>query len=444
MSILCTLSALALAVGQPVAPSLPPLPADDEPTLEDRVEQLEDEIVRLRAEVAAVEQPVKISGYVDIGFFAPRGNAGVGWIQDFGNTAFPQYRGQYGWVFLGDILAPMVNSRGEPASLGRAPGTERFDSIDSKGAPGFIVSEVNLRADVSLAKNAIASASIDFVPRTGSEFALGDFFELDEAQLEWIVDEAQTTSVFVGKIEPVFGIEYKDRRADRRFGVTPSLVQRYTSGSQLGLKFRSRFFDDALIVAGAVTNGSSVIEPFHFHNEVDTNIGKTGSARIATKIPMRLLSEALGSDTLEIGASGELGVQDRALDDAGLTWFAGVDFEYISTSFMLKGQWIRGFSEGRGVDRVWALDLKDSGYVEANWMILPEFGVVARAGLRNAFVSLTTERAYVTKSIRLTGGVRFVITRAIVLKAEYLHNREFSGISEFDNDIFTSSLLLRY
>ena len=32
----------------------------------------------------------------------------------------------------------------------------------------------------------------------------------------------------------------------------------------------------------------------------------------------------------------------------------------------------------------------------------------------------------------------------MVLKAEYLHNREYGGIREFDNDVFTSSLVLAF
>ena len=48
-------------------------------------------------------------------------------------------------MFLGDILAPAVNTRGEVADLGPAPGVTRYDSINSRGAPGFIANEVNLR-----------------------------------------------------------------------------------------------------------------------------------------------------------------------------------------------------------------------------------------------------------------------------------------------------------
>ena len=46
--------------------------------------------------------------------------------------------------------------------------------------------------------------------------------------------------------------------------------------------------------------------------------------------------------------------------------------------------------------------------------------------------------------MRFTGGLRFVFNPHIIVKAEYLHNREYGGIAEFDNDIFTSSLVLAF
>ncbi len=77
-------------------------------------------------------------------------------------------------------------------------------------------------------------ASVNFVPRTGSDFALGDFIEADQAELEYCRPADGKTSIFIGKTMPVFGIEYKERRSDQRFGITPSLVGRYTDGPQLG------------------------------------------------------------------------------------------------------------------------------------------------------------------------------------------------------------------
>ena len=32
----------------------------------------------------------------------------------------------------------------------------------------------------------------------------------------------------------------------------------------------------------------------------------------------------------------------------------------------------------------------------------------------------------------------------MVIKAEYLHNEEYGGIAEFDNDVATSSLVLAF
>ena len=84
------------------------------------------------------------------------------------------------------------------------------------------------------------SASINFVPRTGNDFSLGDAFDVDIAQVEWLPTESQRTSIFVGKMDPVFGIEYRDRKSDRRFGITPSLIARYTTGTALGIKMRTK------------------------------------------------------------------------------------------------------------------------------------------------------------------------------------------------------------
>ena len=46
--------------------------------------------------------------------------------------------------------------------------------------------------------------------------------------------------------------------------------------------------------------------------------------------------------------------------------------------------------------------------------------------------------------MRFTGGIRVVFGPRVWLKAEYLVNREFGGVQEFRNDIFTSSLVLGY
>ena len=219
-------------------------------------------------------------------------------------------------MFLGDILAPAINTRGEVADLGPAPGVNRYDSINSRGAPGFVLNEVNVALRSALTPTALVSASINFTPRTGNDFALGDAFDVDIAQVEWLPTDSQRTSIFIGKMDPVFGIEYRDRKSDRRFGITPSLMARYTIGTALGLKLRTKFgSNDWLVLAIALTNGSNTTEQFHFYDEMDSNIGKTGSARLSIRLPL----------AIEIGVSGSAGPQDRATNTAHWMWFYGVD-----------------------------------------------------------------------------------------------------------------------
>jgi hypothetical protein len=444
---------------KPRAPSLPeaaedgeapPLP--DEETPDDRIAELTERIQRDEEERRKVAPALTWNGYVDFGYFAPIGNGGVGWIRDNGNVAFPSYSG-YSWVFLGDILGTPVNSRGEAASLGNAPGVNRFDSVSSAGAGGFIVNEVNLRPRYQLADSAILRASVNFVPRTGSDFALGDFVEIDQAEMEYLPTSDGKTSIFVGKTMPVFGIEYKDRRSDQRFGITPSLIGRYTDGPQLGIKVRSKLLHDWLILAGAVSNGSSTTEQFHFYSEIDQNWGKTLSGRAAVSIPVGQLFHK--DDKLEVGLSGEWGPQDRATDNNGKIWFAGVDVQYLSADLVFKGQLMRGGAPGlpEASANVYGLKLNLSGFGEVDWMVLSRLGLMGRVALRDAVVTLGVPgatsvpdqtRAYITKQVQYTAGVRVVFNPHVVAKLEYLHNQQYGGVPSFTDDIFTSSLVLSF
>jgi len=456
LAVLAPLCAAGPALAQEERSSAPSLPesAAEEPAVgapQDRVQTLEDRLAELNERLRESEEarlksvsPLSWNGYVDFGFFAPLGNRGVGWIRDSGpitERQFPQYAG-YSWTFLGDILATAVNTRGEVADLGDAPDAARFDSVNSDGAAGFILNEINLRPRFQLSDRAILRASVNFIPRSGSDFALGDFVDADLGELEYLLTGDGKTSLFVGKMMPVFGIEYKDRKSDQRFGVTPSLISRYTMGSQLGIKMRSKLLDDWLILAASVTNNSSTIEMFHFYSEIDKNNSKFLNGRAAVSIPVGRLYRA--DDRLEIGVSGEWGGQDRATDNAGKMWLAGVDLQYLGVNFALKGALMEGRSPGHPdpVDGVWGLHLNPSGYLEADWLVLARFGVYARFENRDALVTLGNERIYVTKEWRVTAGFHVVVNPHMVVKAEYLHNDEYGGIDEFDNDIATSSLVL--
>lgn len=411
-------------------------------TLADRVKDLEIQLSQTREVLTGRQPRIVFGGHLDLGFFVPEGD-GSGVIRDDAHMFFPQYAGRYGWVFLGDILAPAVNSRGEPADLGDLVGAQRFDSVHSRGAPGFIANEVNLTLSSALSKSALATASVNFLPRSGqSEFAIGDLIEVDLAQLEWMPTASQKTSFFVGKVDSVIGIEYRDRRASQRFGITPSLIARYTTGTSLGLKMRTKLGpDDLLVIAGAVTNSSNMIEQFHFYQEIDTAIGKVASGRVSLRPPLPF--------ELEVGASGSFGQQDRVRSARALSWFWGLDLQAQITSVAVKAQYLRGHAPGNVEDQAYGLDLNHGGYVEMNWMITPLIGLIGRGEIRDAFVWLGdpnaaqgAERAYLTKSWRGTGGVRFAFSDRVVLKAEFLKNGEYGGIPTVRNDVFTTSLVL--
>jgi len=409
--------------------------------LTERIRDLEVKLEQTKQLVTGRAPRVTVGGYIDLGFFVPQGD-GSGIIRDQGNQYFPEFAGKYGWVFLGDILAPTVNSRGEVADLGDAAGVDRFDSIHSGGAPGFIANEVNLTLTSALSESAIATASVNFVPRSGSNFALGDFLDVDLAQIEWMPTQSQKTSIFVGKMDSVLGIEYRDRKAVQRFGITPSLIARYTTGTALGVKVRSKLGpDDVVVLAAAVTNGSNTTEQFHFYDEIDTNVGKTASGRLALRPPLPIETE--------VGFSGSYGAQDRAKNSNGAMWFFGIDLQMHAGRVDLKGQVLTGAAPGDPIDDVYGLKLHKGGYLEMDWMLTPVVGIIGRGEFRDAFVWLGdpnapggANRAYLTKSWRGTGGLRFAFSDRIVLKAEYLHNGEYGGIPQIKNDVFTTSLLL--
>lgn len=429
------------------APAPEPLPEPEAPlelvTTEDlqgRIKELEIQLQQTRELVTHRRPTVTLSGYADFGFFVPQGD-GSGIVRDSGNQFFPEYSNRYGWVFLGDLLAPTVNSRGEVADLGEAAGASRFDSVRSGGAPSFIANEINLTLQSGLSESVLATASVNFMPRTGSDFSLGDFVDIDVAQVEWLPTKSGKTSVFVGKFDSLLGIEYRDRKASQRFGITPSLLARYTVGTALGLKMRTKIGpEDFLVLAGAVTNGSNTTEQFHFYDEVDLNAGKTASGRIALRTPVPFEAE--------VGVSGSYGAQDRARDSSGTMWFLGVDLLATLGPIDLKAQWLRGASPGNPEDDVYGLDLRNGGYLELDWMLTSQIGLVGRGEFRDAFVWLGdadapegANRAYLTKSWRATAGTKVVFNERIVLKAEYLRNGEYGGIPEIRNDMFTTSLL---
>ncbi|HWO24948.1 MAG TPA: hypothetical protein VNO30_39675 [Kofleriaceae bacterium] len=413
-----------------------PDPVAQAKAMQSRIDELE---ARLESaeRVRRARFPVKITGYGDLGFFATSpGGDGSGFRRDAGHVVFPMHS-QIAWVFWGDLLATMVNSRGDVADLGEAPGVDRFDSVNAENNPSFLVNELSIGINAGLGERALFTSSVNFTPRTGTDFRLGDSFDVDVAQLEWLPFADGHTSVFIGKVDSVIGIEYKTRKAPQRFGITPTLLARYTTGPAVGLKARSKFLNERLILAASVTNGSFGTEQFHFHSEVDTNAFKTVSGRVAVRLK-------IAGGTFEAGPSGQWGTQDGAPDGADKMWTAGVDAEFETSRFGVRAQWLKAKAPGDAVSQMYSLDLKNGGYLEANFLVTPIIGLLGRAEFRDAQVQQGMERLYITKNWRATAGLRLIFNPNAIIKAEYSHNGEYGGLPSIPDDVVTTSAVMAF
>ena len=137
--------------------------------------------------------------------------------------------------------------------------------------------------------------------------------------------------------------------------------------------------------------------------------------------------------------------------------FRSADLQLSWRGFSLAAEFLRGSADGEvgaafdPAHRVYGLRLNNGGYVQLIGRVWRSVGALVRAELRDAFVWLGdptqpggAERLYVTKSWRLTGGLRVVVSERIVAKIEYLHNGEYGGVPSIPNDVFTSSVVMSY
>jgi hypothetical protein len=377
---------------------------------------------------------LRFTGYLDTGFFGTTGD-GTAYVRDAGKLLHPEYAGTVPWVFLGDPWGNPVNAQGDSADLGLdRTNIARFDPIQSHGHPSFLVNLMNLGIAASIGPSLFFETSLGFEPRQGHLGSSGDQLDVDLAYLEWVPVQGLDLHVFAGKFESSVGIEYRNRKAPDRFGVTPSLISRYTVGTPTGLKVRGGFFDDRLVVNLALTNGGTFTEKFaHFYSEVDANAGKTGSGRISWLLPLPV--------KVELGGWAEVGAQDQQSSDVRLQWLAGADLSVSSGDFSFKGEFLRGHADGGGVDQAPRLTVT-GWYAEGTWQALPWLGLLARADRRKASL-LALPNLYLTDLMRLTGGLRFDITWNLIGKVEYLHLIEMTGPA-IPDDVFTGSLIFKF
>lgn len=378
---------------------------------------------------------IAFEGYADIGYYIPEGT-GAGFRRDTGNTLRERFP-DVPWIFLGDPWSVPVNSRGEPADTDGSRAIP-FDEVDSAGRSSFIVNEVNLDAQSPLTENATAFASVDFLPRSGTEGRTGDRLDLDFAYLEWRPRGDRSLIVEAGKFRSAFGLEYRRQESPDRIGVSPSLIHRYVGGHPIGIKGRyTREVETggAWVANLAVQNGNSHIETFSFAEELDANDGKTVSGRIS-----RSFEELEGADFIEIGLSGETGSQSRQPDAAVDEDQWGLDLVYEKGDHELRVEWVKGSANGGGEAAAASLEFRGL-YAEYACHLGNQWTPYLRGELRKA-LHQAQDFVYVMDISRWTVGVRYEVAPRWIMKAEYLKNLEEGPVPEFDNDLVLFSQVL--
>jgi hypothetical protein len=433
-----------------------PVPAQSpvEDPRDARIQALEEQLGQLQTEVEALHaSPSWISklaasfgGYLDLGFFWAQGD-GSGVRKDFGHVYAPQYSDQLlgTWVLLGDPLSTTINSRGDVADLGDGRAL-RDDPVHSGGRPSFIVNNLSLALLGEIADGLTLHGRVDFVPRDRGIASFSDLVELKLAYLRYQLELGPIVVVFSGgKFDSVLGLEYRSQEAPSRLTVTPSLICRYTCGRPTGLKLQGLFFQKLLDVTVSLTNGSHQISTFGFANETDFNGFKTLAGRLIVTLPVE--------PRIELNASAAIGPQDRQPDDQVLQWHYGFGASFDHDRFFASAEFVKGHAtgkagnvQGREVPCGAAPCLDYRGlYVQGGIRLATWLSIYSRFDWRHAIHRDGDRFIYLSDVARATAGVNVHPWKWLVVKAEYVFNREVASAGyEFPDDVFTTSLAVRY
>jgi hypothetical protein len=383
--------------------------------------------------------PFRISGYVDVGFAKAQGR-GSSFVPD--DTRVPA---DYGV----DAFAPAVNSRGEVASL----------DANGRFVNGFLPRTVDIGGHGSFLLN---TASLDLFYEPSSApvlvFARAQFlprFEKGSGGTRLLLQQAfgrvtpfsgHEFMITVGRFDSVFGIEYLENESPLRTGITPSLMARYTTGHQLGVKALYRrqlpVVSSAVSLNVAVTNGSSRVDSLQ-----TPDLSLTGlpfvSARLGYELQLLRLQ-------VKLGVSGQTGARNDQDDSHVHQTQLGADARLTAGWFSLSGEYVRA-RDGAGTAPGKYTGLGDFFYASA-FSMDGMYGTLALAvpveaeALRTATVYGRYDRRAAEfhgfggiLTSRYTVGTRLDFWSVLALKAEYLFNRENAGAPRVENDVFAAS-----
>jgi hypothetical protein len=383
------------------------------------------------------QSPLQTMGYVDVGYANAQGN-GTSFAP--GDTRLPA---DYGV----DTFAPAVNSRGDVASTDSGGlFTNGFlpRSVGIGGRGSFLINTVNFDFKYSApGAPVMVFTRLQLLPRfTGA----GDETRpvLEQAFGRIIPFDSQELAVTIGKFDSVFGIEYIENPSNIRTGITPSLWARYTTGTSIGAKvfYRQQIAPlwSAISLNVAATNHGNFVEALQ-----PPDASLTGrpvmSARLGYELNLPVVQVKVGGSALD----GPRNDQNQA--DARQK-ILGVDLRVALLGFFLNGEYVHVEETEGGPKTTGAGNFPVSSRFRANgfygqlaYTAAVDFGPLRRVTVYGRYEQ--RHAAFFTPITvdRITGGVRTELWEMLILKGEYLRNREREGAPNVSNDVLTTSLV---
>jgi hypothetical protein len=434
---LLTLGAASLARAQAPLPAAPPPAAEEEVPSEN-----DSEGYSPPTEGAAAAPAVQLNGYVDVGWANAQGD---GTSYPPGDTRLPA---DYGV----DPFAPAVNSRGDVASTdSHGLFTNGFlpHSVGIGGRPSFLINAVvaDLKYTAPAAPLTIFTRLVAlprFSPAGDATHVL-----VEQAFGRLVPFDSLELALAVGKFDSVFGIEYLDNQSNIRTGITPSLVARYTTGQSVGAKLFYRLqlapLWSALSINLAATNSGTFIDALQTPDISLAGV-PVGSVRVGYELNLPKVQ-------VKLGGSGMYGVRNDQSDRNARQQAVGADLRVALFGLYLNAEAVKvdedaggpktndagsfmlasGF-HGRGAyaQLAYALPL-DVGPLRK---VTPYARYEQRHAWFEGFTPITVER--------ITGGVRVDLWDSLIVKGEYLVNRELEGAPIVANNVMTTSVVFSW
>jgi hypothetical protein len=427
----------------PAAGPAPPLPRAAVPAPEVEPEPSNDsEGYTPPSEGSGAPSSLSINGYVDVGFAHAQGN-GTSFAP--GDTRVPL---DYGV----DTFAPAVNSRGDVASTDPGPGRTVNGFLPRSagigGRPSFLLNTLSVDLKYAAPGGPLMVFSrVAFLPRYMGVDGDGTRVVVEQAFGRLVPFESQELALSVGKFDSVFGIEYLDNQANIRTGITPSLIARYTTGQSIGAKLFYRIHIaplwSALSLNVAATNSGNFVESLQ-----PPDASLTGTPVASGRFGYELNAPVLQA---KLGVSAMYGPRNDQFERTATQRVYGADARIAVAGLYINAEYVH-VDEGQGGTPkttslgAWPISsgfAARGGYVQVAYALTLDLGPLRRVTLyarydrRHAwfdgFTPITVDR--------FTGGLRLDLWDAVILKGEYLENREIAGAPTVANNVITSSLV---